>query len=577
MNAFLKGFFNVPDGDIIGIFDFNTEKYDPYRSNETFDFIKAVYNLDIKAIISKSNKIVDDEYKKKVDEPTLADYFREMIHQIDTALDITELFEELELDDKQKEKVAKDHNGVKNRLDYIFVKEQSMEDIASHKIEYLLCNIYQIIMNVNFHKSYDFIDYIIKFKELVKTEKSVNSDNNDGRVAISSLERHQKDYYSKNFLSYLFLPEKEFVKYSGYEWKKITEKLEGNYCCAEAMDEIQIPSILHGASNTYRNIEKGKYPINTLNRFAKDYHATLEKVHNYYAKSKDISGGGKADIIHKYSKISLYSNKYISEMFYSFKYIEFYLKETERCINGCKDKISKTLYKMLFDTYALTFLIPDINRRKLYTTLVSDVFIKHHRPDLDSEINELTRCIYYETQVYYPILVLSAMVCLAELAKREKESKNAAKFFLNNAEKALIKINCDVEKLSVEYEPYLRSKYAEYVYDYYKAILHKFLNIYNYRIFYDKITTYNSKRRVFNKLYINKLINVYEDEIDKEEHHNGKFNTPYIVFRENLYEKLSDTFKDKLFEFLYNELPGILHNELYCESDDENSDTEIEE
>lgn len=232
---------------------------------------------------------------------------------------------------------------------------------------------------------------------------------------------------------------------------------------------------------------------------------------------------------------------------------------------------------MLFDTYALTFLIPDINRRKLYTTLVSDVFIKHDRPDLDSEIDELTRCIYYETQVYYPILVLSAMVCLAELAKREKESKNAAKFFLNNAEKALIKINYDVEKLSVKYEPYLRSKYAEYVYDYYKAILHKFLNIYNYRIFYDKITTYNSKRRVFNKLYINKLINVYEDEIDKEEHHNGEFNTPYIVFRENLYEKLSDTFKDKLFEFLYNELPGILHNELYCESDDENSDTEIEE
>lgn len=320
-----------------------TVKYDPYRLNETFDFIKAVYNLDIKAIISKSNTIVDDEYKKKVDEPTLADYFREMIHQIDTALDITELFEELELDDKQKEKVAKDHNGVKNRLDYIFVKEQSMEDIASHKIEYLLCNIYQIIMNVNFHESYDFIGYIIKFKELVKTEESVNSDNNDGRVAISSLGKHQKDYYSKNFLSYLFLPEEEFVKYSGYEWKKITEKLEGNYYCAEAMDEIQIPSILHGASNAYRNIEKGKYPINTLNRFAKDYHATLEKVHNYYAKSKDISEGSKADIIHKYSKISLYSNKYISEMFYSFKYIEFYLKETERCINDCKDKISKTL------------------------------------------------------------------------------------------------------------------------------------------------------------------------------------------------------------------------------------------
>ena len=576
MNAFLKGFFNVPDGKIIDIFDFNTEKDDYYRSKETFDFIKAVYNLDIKAIISKSNKIVDDEYKRKKKvvskekPPTLADYFREMINQIDAALDITKLFEELELDDEQKEKVAKDHNGVKNRLDYFFVKEQSMEDIASHKIEYLLCNIYQIIMNVNFNESYDFIEYISNFKELVKEENE-----KDKRVSINSIKREHRKYYRDNILSYLFHPKEIFAEYLDSESEDIKQKLSKKYYCMEAMAELQIPSILHGASNVYRNNSRNSYSIKTISSFAEDYYDALEKAHNYYSKFEKTNECSKADIIHKYSDFSLYCNKYVSEMFYAFKYNE-YFSEAQRKFKIVISKDEKRIdYRKLIDSCALTFLIPDINKRKLYTSMILNFFDKP-KPDFIRELNVTKRFVYYEAQVYYPILVLSAIECIYALARRER--KNAAKFFLENANDALDKLEYKESYFTVNLGSFERSIYAENIDEYYKSILAQFFNVCDYTIFSNKITTYHCKRNIFNEFYINELINKYKDEIDDEEEiHNGTFNTPYIVFRENLYEKLSDAFKGKLLELLYDELPEILHNELYGESDDENSDTEIEE
>lgn len=370
--------------------------------------------------------------------------------------------------------------------DYEKIDDNYNEQIVkSNKIDYLLSNLYYIMMCLNFNEYNSFSEINNYFPGLLKEENEKEENLVNNRVSVNTLRKSLKRCYAKNMLSYLLLPDKLFEDAPVSDSEQIEKYLYKNYIYTNSLEELQISSTLAGAQNMYNNDE---YTENNFNTFLNKYLENLEMIKDYYINAKESTELTKASIVKELGAASLFFDRYFSEMIFSFNhvvYMSYILEENEE--NFEKELIIQPGINMKFNE--LTYLIPDIYRRKYYSNIIfNTIFLSD---DSDDDLLLIAGNMLHEIQVYYPILVLAALECIRQLANMETEDKSPAKFFV----KQIAKLN---KKAVFERDIYektkvlnLKRRVVSNSLQYYGCIKKKFLNIKDYKKFGKKITTYN--------------------------------------------------------------------------------------
>lgn len=473
MNKFLQGFLNIPNGRIVDIFKLNYKSMpDEYNSKDIIELVKKVYDIDVNLIVSNTISKINGAFGS--DAHNLAEYFEDIIYQLD------------------------EKTGI-----------QKNDDSKYGKIEYLLCNIYQIIMCVNYDNYYNLTELNNRFPSIV-------GKNDNDLISASTVRRSIKTYYEKNVISYLFLPDNVMKELSDKSATEIQEALKNNYVCSEAWEEVIVPAVLHGAKNVYMCGEDRS--VNNLNWFYKNYYGTLEKVYQSLLTESSDSEDSKAQIVKELHKTSLHCNKYISEMIFSLNY---YIDLS----NLLRGKTDDYLNDILFDDFACTILIPDIKRKKFYSELIMNIYNVLGCFEYKKMSCIISQKIKYEATVYYPILMLAAIECVRQLARQENEDKNAARFFKKKLMESLgaisktvfifdklKKSNSDSKKAK---EAINDSKEAREAIHYYFFVNNEYYNRDDYTKFAAKITTYDFDYGELVKCYMKHGIDVFDKDDDE--------------------------------------------------------------
>lgn len=329
--------------------------------NCKFNLVKKVYDIDVNLIVSNTISKINVGFGS--DAHNLAEYFEDIIYQLD------------------------EKTGI-----------QKNDDSKYGKIEYLLCNIYQIIMCVKYDNQH-------KFQELDKRFPTIVWKKDDETIkAVGTMGKSIKTYYKKNIISYLFLPDENMKDISDESVDEIKEVLENHYQYSEAWEVVIIPAVLHGAKNVYRCEERS---ANNIKCFYKSYYGTLEKVYQSLLTESSDSENSKAQIVRELGETSLHCSKYISEMIFSLNYY-IYLS------NLLLGKTDNYLNDILFDDFSCTILIPDIKRRNFYSEFIMNTYNVLGCFEYKKMTCIISEKIKYEATVYYPILKLAAIECVRQ-------------------------------------------------------------------------------------------------------------------------------------------------------------------
>lgn len=465
MNKFLQGFLNIPNGKIVDIFKLNYKSMpDEYNSKDIIELVKKVYDIDVNLIVSTTISKINVGFGS--DAHNLAEYFEDIIYQLD------------------------EKTGI-----------QKNDDSKYGKIEYLLCNIYQIIMCVNYDNQH-------KFQELDKRFPTIVGKKDDETIkAVGTMGRSIKTYYKNNIISYLFLPDENMKNISDESVDKIKEVLEEHYKYSEAWEEVIIPAVLHGAKNVYRCGEDRS--VNNINWFYKNYYGTLEKVYQSLLTESSDSENSKAQIVRELGETSLHCSKYISEMIFSLNY---YIDLSNLLLGKTDDHMND----ILFDDFSCTILIPDIKRRKFYSEFIMNAYNVLGCFEYKKMSCIISEKIKYEATIYYPILMLAAIECVRQLARQEKEDKNASRFFIGKLKKSLKVLGDKVSRFDKTKNLITDSNEAKEAIRYYFDVNNKYYNRDDYTKFAAKITTYDFDYGELVKCYMKYGIDVFDENDDLE-------------------------------------------------------------
>ena len=236
MNDFLRCFLNVPKNGIEDIFIFteyneNKKEIDS-RFDELYAMLRLTYNIDVKSIVSS----VINNYNSNPFQQSNATIINAIIKTIDNTLrkDYLETNPIYELLNNEKYINSTNKKTIKVHSKY------ANNNLDMHTtIEYIICNLYQIIKSKNFTETF-------KFSELKNFLPNLISDNSDSPAVISNdtLNKSTRDYYFTNALYPLLLPDNTSNK----------KKKADNYIYCEDFEEIMIASTLKGPDNVYNKL-----------------------------------------------------------------------------------------------------------------------------------------------------------------------------------------------------------------------------------------------------------------------------------------------------------------------------------
>jgi len=516
MNDFLRCFLNVPKNGIEDIFIFtkynknkNKKEIDS-RFDELYAMLRLTYNIDVKSIVSS----VINNYNSNPFQQSNATIINAIIKTIDNTLrkdylETNPIYEVLN-DEKYINHTNKKTNKARSKY-----ANNNLDMYTT--IEYIICNLFQIIKSKNFTKTFRFSELRERFPALI-------SDKSDSSYVIShnTIKKSIREHYYNNFLYNLLLPD-------GYSHEKINDLLSNdkkvndtilnsNYIYCEDFEEIMIASTLKGADNVYNSLfynnegkkshmkkyENGFISPKLYQTFANDYTKLLNTLCKHTHNNLDIDERDsftKENVFTKYYDFSVHSINYISDMIFAFGLSS----ELSRLYEENKDLIPSSKYFAI--TASILFTVPELTQREKYALLALTELHGDNYSDSDTESIRFKKVfesymanIYkFDSNVYYPILVLTIIEYLRRLYNKSSQKYDFVIFCLDK----LNEIYNELKKHDLLYKFNINQSsnksFAElpFMYNYISE-----LYICNRELFDKKITSYTIEINAFCNEYL---------------------------------------------------------------------------
>jgi len=433
MNEFLNGFFNVPKGLNYNFWDNPDEMKN--RLNDIFTTLKTHYNIDVSKI---ANECIGPRHDFK-EIQSLDSYLEMIVKKVsEHILEISSFIFEIE------------PTEVDEILRSAYISNYH------HYVEYLIVNMYHIIMGLNFDKELKYKDFENEFPKLFGNTKK----DKDKLVSVSYIKKNVKEYFSNNYLSKLLYPVDGDDGY-GYNEAFVEISLAMTVCCKH---NVHVPNIDSLASlieidkEKWKNVKEEK---SSYNNFYTDIFSDLKKIRNSYLKIENPdSEHNKSYYIKKYPELSLHANEYLAHMFFGFE-ILYYMSTKLNNFSG-DNKSKKKMFKRYEKHFHKLIYIPDINRRKQYIDAFTTITNDYH-----DQINKRKiKCdLLIAIKIFYPVLVLCSLDCIYQLYTDCRANTSSFTDFafeqLSNAynilkkQKHLTKFNGNIN-LTDKYLPYTR-------------------------------------------------------------------------------------------------------------------------